>query len=270
MSWRWVYYVIPIFALVVIGLMIFGPDKLWENTTDVFNDTVGFIDDQTQVGMDEVEQTVPTIPASFVSAYESLHAALKEGKDSPRKQCLLLYDDFGQFSDFTISLNLINDKLVMDMHDDNGQVITQYNHEIEGLKPCIVGGQTGSVSNPDAAVNFFKNWINPRVFPHVNAFALPEYNWFNRGLVIDDNHKLIASGVEYDLDDEGTVLFADLPTVESGPKNVLYKADDDAVCFIVTHDGDNTCDDEADELGVDDDCVKEFLPDGSYTIPVCS
>jgi hypothetical protein len=260
-TWRWVYWIIPLVALAVIGMIIWGPGALFERTQQAVAGTVGFIQENVRIGTEELPAAEVHIPIQLKDAYNSLYAALQRAQQSSQVRCIVMYKEFPDIEGFIITFDYINGKMVMNLRTDDNIIITEFRKELP-LKPCLVGGVTGTVSDPAAASNFFYNWISPRNYPKFSQFKVPEYNWFENGMRITDRETIVAAGHEYDLEDEELTYFGDAVSL-------LYKADDDAVCFIPTHDGDMTCDDEATEEGIDDDCMKELLPSGQFTVEVC-
>lgn len=256
-----IYYILPLVFIVLVVMWIWGPEAAWSGMKGAVKGVIEMAPNVT-IGAEEIRAKKIQVPKEVEKTYINLYSALERAKESRMSKCVIQYDELSNLKDFKIALNYLDGKMILNLMTKKDQFVTELRKEIDGLKPCIVGGISGTVGHPEAAYNFFYNWIDPRIYPKKKEFKTPEYNWFKDRIVIMDKETLVAAGREYDLEDEGL-------TYIDKKINLLYKANDDAVCFLVTHDGDTTCEDTADEDGVDDDCLEEFLPTGKLTIDVC-
>lgn len=257
-TWKAIYWLIPIVVFVILA--VFYPSLL-EELKSAVSGTVNWVDEQTRFGATEIKADEVPVPKQLVEAYESLAGALERGNQIQRDKCLLTYKDFPNFEGFIISIDFIQEKMVMNLKTDKGVVLTSFRKEISQLKPCLVGG----IPNNVMANNFYHNWVKPRVYPNYDQFKTLEYNTFVGGGTIPRKDILVASGREYSLDDEDAAYFNERV-------NLLYKAAEHAVCFVPTSDSLidlNDCTRRDVSSGIDDDCPREFLSTGQLTIPAC-
>ncbi len=260
-TWKAIYWLIPIVVFVLLA--VFYPGLL-EELKSAVSGTVNWVDERTKFGATEIQADEVPVPQKLVEAYESLAGALERGNRIQRDKCLLTYKDFPDFEGFIISIDFIQEKMVLNLKTDKGVVLTSFRKEIPDLKPCLVGGISGGPTTVRVE-NFFHNWVKPRVYPNYDQFKTPEYNTFVGGGTISSKDVLVASGQEYSLDDEDAAYFNERV-------NLLYKAADHAVCFVPTTDSLidlNDCTRRDVSSGIDDDCPREFLSTGRLTIPAC-
>lgn len=259
-TWKVIYWLIPLVVFVILA--VFYPSLL-EQLKSALGGTAEWVDKQVNFGAQEITADEIPVPKQLAEAYESLAGALERGNTLPRDKCLLTYKDFPEFEGFIITIDFIQEKMVLNLKTDKGVVLTSYRKEIPNLKPCLVGDISGG---PTTTSNFYNNWVKPRAYPRYNEFQTPEYNTFVGGGTIPRKDVLFASGREYSLDDEDAAYFNERV-------NLLYKAADHAVCFVPTSDSLidlNDCTRYDVAPGIDDDCPKEFLSDDpSKEIPVC-
>lgn len=195
----------------------------------------------------DITTTKPQLKEIEVSSeanavYDTIRDALEKGKASTKSQCIIIYDEFPDLQDFKIILASATDGTNMYILDPNERIAKQF--AINDIRPCAIAGG-------DAARIFLYNKRTPLV---VERF--PEFTEFNL-LAITGKVDLIADDKEYDLEDEGL-------KIGGREVSLLYKADSNHVCFFTTFDGDLAGICNANEDGLDDDCIRHFLPGEKY------
>lgn len=230
-TWKAIYWIIPIVVFVILA--VYYPGLLDELKSGV-SGTVKWVDERTKFGAEEIKADEIPVPKQLVEAYESLAGALERGNQIQRDKCLLTYKDFPEFEGFIISIDFIQEKMVMNLKTDKGVVLTSFRKEIPSLKPCLMSQ-----------------------FPDSGDIRSAQPRVFDQGVVITGKETLVAGGQTYRLADENyfneRVIF-------------LYKTADSAVCFIPTHPRGSSWGCDSDAESIDDDCLAEI----KNNLPACS
>ena len=212
-------------------------------------------------GLDKKPALTPT--EEIQDSFDSLIFALTEAQKLDDLNCIIYYKELPELNDWTLEILKAENAMNIRIKNPAEQVVATKN--IPGLVPCITAGKEGE---RNAGKNFFLTHLSKE---------LGVYDVWVRGVELTGDQKeftehknmvvgewttgsdeyLLTEGVYYDLED------ADLK-YKTEEISLLYKADKQHICFIPTNEAANYNDE-----GIDDNYLKEFLPEGKYPIRLC-
>lgn len=181
-------------------------------------------------------------------SYNSLIDVLK--KTSEDNECLLRYSkSINNMNEYEIEISSTEGGLFVKILDPTKQIIAH--EEIPGLKPCVVAG---THVNWDIPRNFYNRYlaknageVSAPVFLGVETITLKESAFVSKAPRI-----ILNSKYSYEFEDMG----------------LLFKADNNHICFFPTADGGWWC--RAGSKTLDDNCLAEMSA-GRYKLklPFC-
>jgi hypothetical protein len=218
-------FVLVSVALVLLLWWFFSPGEGLAGKIEALTPDTDILDTEKKAEQPDIE-----IPDESKTALQTIKQALEKASKSTDSKCIITHDEFPDFEDFPIVLSTIEEGIFIYISDGKGGVFEE--SVIPDIKPCIVAGA-------DAAKNFYDNYFGAK------QNKQPEFTNVKLA-AITDKETLVADGTTYDLEDEDCC----------GPRkvNVLYKADNESICFFTTNDVIN-----ANEKGIDDDLIQEIL-----------
>jgi len=145
-------------------------------------------------------------------------------KDTPSNNCLLTHTPFvNDFKDYYIKISNSKDETSAYLYKEN---VLFFGPEKIKKKVCVVDTE-----------NFYDNYLDKTP---CTTNCKQNYKEVKE-IEIIDKEKIMFNGKEYDLED----------------LNLMFKADNDHICFFPTKDGNSLCD--ADEFVLDDNCLLNIM-----------
>ncbi len=256
--------IMSIFLITTVGLIIlytlFFPDQLGAKIVNLTPKVLEYVN--ITIG-EEIEPTKVEIPADIDAVFNNLTRAFEKGITSKNTYCLIPYPAINEktaFKGYNISLEVAPDGMWIILNGRERGMQELKRTKIMGIgRPCVVGGKAEYEGKKYvAAENFYNNWILKK-----SKKLYPEYTpWYK--FSITGKYELTVG--------EGTLDLEDNNLKYAGKEvDLLYKANSNHICFFATFDDwdDPLGKCNADEDGLDDDCLEEFLPGGKYPLPFC-
>ena len=249
-----IWWVIPIIALIIIAIGLYGPGGLLTKAREAGDDIIK--DTDINIGANEISSGTPTIPEEHSLAVNSMINAIRdEMLKEDRKDCFETYG-YGDGNGFPLlgedGTSIIiraspGETRIRVLGGESGQQLVEY-HRIFGMQPCVIAG--GRLCPIISSNNIFNSFMFYNKFFVDSAFSneCPYYQEVNEIRIYQDDDKniIVYDGIEAEFEDGGWLVT---------PGNGL-------ICFFPTLDDDDYCeaDDYGDKEGLNERCTKQEMP----------
>lgn len=255
-----------IVTLLVVGAIwytLWGHGRLGDTVIEIKDSIVSvgkkFLD--IGVGAPPSQLTTLEAPKEIKDSFSDIVEKLKKYNYNPDQRCLIPYKVFPAqdcMMSFSYDKGMAIEVLCKGEHERYIQVLYSPSSEMD-LEPCVVGGISNATDNKalrefNAADNFYYNWLSGEP-KQGNEIKWPEEVTMN---MLD----ILWEGTDYN--EPAINTFYGTFDLEDG--GILYKADNNHICFFPTFDGDILGICNSNEEGLDDDCIDEI----KQTVPYCN
>ncbi len=244
------FWIIPLVALIIIAMVYWGPEGLYENMKELGQTVSGYVPN-VSIGMNELNASGVAIPSQQVEDVGELKSAIDSMLSSNKKNC------FGSFGGFESDIGESGKSTVINIYynndpqsmkiiisNQNGQVYKIFN--FNNTRPCVIAGSRNE------AKNFYAHYIDgePLVSPYsstvqgLTIFYQKEWTSYNGNTL-----RVVGWPDDGPVNDEGNNF---------DNSGLLFKGEGNEICFFPTN---NEID--ADDDGIESDTIKELKRNGA-------